>query len=209
MHYHGAIIVPAKSTVGDLASLKGKTAAWVDRYSAAGFVVPRIELAKAGLDVKTAFASQRFYGSHEAVARAVAAGAADFGATFVRLAANGAVVSGPWSGAPGLEESLRIFATFGEIPPDVLTATAALHPDVRERVRKALLSIADDTRGKQLLKAVFGAESLREASTDGYEALRTSAMGAAQEQLLDIEEEIDVEEIPGPDRTQPMKPPQA
>lgn len=207
VNYHGAIIVSAKTNVGDLATLKGKTAAWVDRYSATGFVVPRIELAKAGLDVKNAFKSQRFYGSHEAVARAVSTGVADFGATFVRLAPNGAVIGGPWSGAPGLEASLRIFATFGAIPPDVIAATPKLHPDIRERIRGALLSIANDARGKDLLNAVFGAEALREASTDGYESLRTSAMAAAQEQLLDIEEELDVEEIAGPDRTQPMKAP--
>lgn len=206
MHYHGAIIVAAKSQVGDLAALQGKTAAWVDRYSAAGFVVPRVELAKAGLDVKTAFASQRFYGSHEAVARAVAAGVADFGATFVRLAPNHAVIGGPWTGAPGLEASLRIFATFGEIPPDVIAASRSLHPDVRERVRKALLTLADDARGRQALSSVFGADALREASTDGYEALRASAVAAAQEKLLDIEEPADSKDIPGPDRTQRMQP---
>lgn len=206
MNYHGAIIVSARTHVGGLDSLKGKTAAWVDRYSAAGFVVPRIELAKAGLDVKTAFASQSFYGSHTAVARAVAAGAADFGATFVRLAANGAVIGGPWSGSPGLEEQLRIFATFGEIPPDVIAASAKLDAGIRDRLKKALLSITDDPRGKELLHTVFGAEALRPANTAGYEALRASAISAVQERLLDIEQPIDPEEIAGPDQTQPMKP---
>jgi ABC-type phosphate/phosphonate transport system substrate-binding protein len=206
MHYHGAIIVSAKAQVGDLPLLKGKVAAWVDRYSAAGFVVPRIELAKAGLDVKTAFESQRFYGSHVAVARAVAAGAADFGATFVRLAENGAVVGGPWSGSSGLEESLRIFATFGEIPADVIAASKKLDGTVRDRIKKALLSITDDARGRELLGVVFGADALRETSTTSYEALRESAMAAVQERLLDIDQEIDPEEISGADRTQPMKP---
>jgi len=205
-HYHGAIIVPARSPVGDLSALRGKIAAWVDRYSAAGFVVPRIEMAKAGLDVKTAFQSQSFYGSHEAVARAVAAGAADFGATFVRLAPNGAVIGGPWSGSPGLEESLRIFATFGEIPADVIAASKSLPAAVRDQLKKALLSIHEDPRGKQLIASVFGAESFAESSTTRYEALRASAIAAVQERLLDIDEQIDPEEIPGPDHTQPMKP---
>jgi ABC-type phosphate/phosphonate transport system substrate-binding protein len=178
----------------------------VDRYSAAGFVVPRIEMAKAGLDVKTAFQSQSFYGSHEAVARAVAAGAADFGATFVRLAPNGAVIGGPWSGSPGLEESLRIFATFGEIPADVIAASKSLPAAVRDQLKKALLSIHEDPRGKQLIASVFGAESFAESSTTRYEALRASAIAAVQERLLDIDEQIDPEEIPGPDHTQPMKP---
>jgi phosphate/phosphite/phosphonate ABC transporter binding protein len=200
-NYHGAIIVSASSNLGGLASLQGKRAAWVDRYSAAGFVIPRLELVTAGLDVRTAFASQRFYGTHEAVARAVATGAADFGATFVRRAPSGAVVSGPWSAAPEIEASLRIFATFGEIPPDVIAAAAALNPAVRERIRRAMLSLSDDLRGQQVLSAVFGADALREASVDGYEALREAALVASQEHLLDVEERIDPSEISGPDRT--------
>ena len=105
MHYHGAIVVAAElAHRRSLPALVGKRAAWVDRYSAAGFVVPRIELAKAGLDVKTAFASQHFYGSHAAVVQAVADGRADFGATYVRLAANDAVVGGPWLDDAELEK---------------------------------------------------------------------------------------------------------
>jgi phosphate/phosphite/phosphonate ABC transporter binding protein len=186
-NYHGALIVSSQSKLTGLESLLGTRAAWVDRHSAAGFVIPRLELVAAGLDVKTAFSSQRFYGSHEAVARAVAVGAADFGATFVRLSQNGAVVGGPWKAMPGLEASLRIFATFGEIPPDVIAASASLQPDIRERIRSALLSLERDPRGAQLLSAVFGADALRPATTQGYEELRAAALAAKEDHLLEIE----------------------
>src|SRR6185312_9262812 len=171
-HYHGAIVVAADAPVGELSLLAGKRAAWFDRYSAAGFVVPRIELAKAGLDVKTAFASQRFLGSHVAAVQAVADGAADFCATFVRLAPNGAVIGGPWVGKPDLERKLRIFAMFGEIPPDVLAARDGLDASVRERVRASLLGLGKSARGAKLLEAVFGAEGIFVPSTERYEALR-------------------------------------
>ena len=75
-----------------------------------------------------------------------------------------------------------------------------------DRLKRALLSIADDPRGKDLLGTVFGAETFREANSTGYEALRASAIAAVQEKLLDIEQPIDPEEIAGPDQTQPMKP---
>ena len=185
-HYHGAIIVRADAEVGDLAMLAGKRAAWVDRYSAAGFVVPRIELAKAGLDVKKAFGSQEFLGSHAAVARAVAGGAADFGATFVRLAPNFAVVGGPWQDDPELERRLRIFATFGEIPPDVIAARKSIDAGVRDRVRAALLGLVKEPRGRELVAAVFGAEGLFVPNTANYESLRESAAGAAENELLDV-----------------------
>jgi len=186
-HYHGAIVTSAAASIDGLSALRGKRAAWVDKFSAAGFVVPRIELAKAGLDVKTAFASQRFYGSHAAVAEAVANGEADFGATFVRLAPNAAIVGGPWQDKPELEQKLRIFATFGEIPPDVIVARQSLDASVRDRVRNALLSLTKDVRGDALLGAVFGAEGLFVPNTASYEALREDAAAAREDNLLDIE----------------------
>ncbi len=186
-HYHGAIVVGAGSAIGELSTLVGKRAAWVDRYSAAGFVVPRIELAKAGLDVKSAFASQRFYGSHAAVVQAVADSAADFGATFVRLAPNGAIVGGPWLDRPDLEQRLRIFATFGEIPPDVIAARQGLDAAVRDRVKGALLALTKDVRGAELLGDVFGAEGLFVPNIASYEALRADAAAAVQDNLLDID----------------------
>jgi phosphate/phosphite/phosphonate ABC transporter binding protein len=184
-HYHGALVVSADSQIGDLSTLAGKRAAWVDRYSAAGFVVPRIELAKAGIDKKK-LGSQKFYGSHNAAMQAVANGEADFGATFVRLAPNGAIVGGPWIGNPEMERRLRIFATFGEIPPDVVVARKDLTLAVRERVRESLLSLTDDARGAEMLNAVFGAEGMFVPNVDRYEPLREEALAAVKEQMLEV-----------------------
>ncbi len=185
-HFNGAIVVGADAAIGELSALGGKRAAWVDRHSAAGFVVPRIELAKAGLDVKTAFASQRFFGSHAAVVQAVANGSADFGATYVRLAPNGAVIGGPWMDNPELERKLRIFATFGEIPPDVIAARHGLDASVRDRLRVALLAIVKDMRGLSLLADLFGADGMFVPNTAHYEELREDAAAAREDDLLDV-----------------------
>ncbi len=185
MHYHGALVVSADTPIGELSALVGRRAAWVDRYSAAGFVVPRIELAKVGID-KTNLGPQKFYGSHSAAMHAVANGEADFGATFVRLAPNGAIVGGPWIGNPELERRLRIFATFGEIPPDVVVARRDLTLAVRERVRESLLSLSDDARGAEMLAAVFGAEGMFVPNVDRYEPLREVALAALKEQVLEV-----------------------
>jgi phosphate/phosphite/phosphonate ABC transporter binding protein len=207
MHYHGALVTAAGADFQGLAGLAGKRVAWVDRYSAAGFVVARIELAKAGLDPRTAFASQRLYGSHEAAVRAVVEGRADVAATFVRLAPNGAVIQGPWTHMPGVEEKLRIFATFGEIPPDVIAARASLDPAVRDRVEEAFLSLGSDVAGRALLGKVFGAEELFKVDLERYEALRNAAVEAVQEHLLDVEEDMEPELVfdPNADHTLKMK----
>jgi len=184
-HYHGALVVNADAAIGDLSTLAGKRAAWVDRYSAAGFVVPRIELAKAGIDKKK-LGTQTFYGSHMAAMQAVANGEADFGATFVRLAPNGAIVGGPWIGKPDLERRLRIFATFGEIPPDVVVARKDLSLGTREHVREALLGLSENAEGAEMLGAVFGAESMFVPNVDRYEPLREEAFAALKEQMLEV-----------------------
>src|SRR5262245_10071239 len=98
--YSSAIIVAKNSRLQKPASLVGKRAAWVDRHSAAGFVVPRIKLASVGILPGNTFAADTFLGSHDAVVRAVAAGQADFGATWAGVDIHGKT-TGPWSRLSG------------------------------------------------------------------------------------------------------------
>ncbi len=188
-HYHGAIIVHASSRVRTLAGLKKARAAWVDRHSASGFVLPRIELWEAGIDPRAMFSSQRFYGSHEAVVRAVAEGRADFGATYVQLAANGSVKSGSWSSMGKLASQVRVLATFGEIPSDVIVARSNIQPKAREIITKAFLGMAKVTQGKQMIQDVFGADDFRKPALASYERLRDAAAGAVEDGLLEIDED--------------------
>jgi phosphonate transport system substrate-binding protein len=202
-HYHSAIIVATGSGIRSLRQLEGKRAAWVDRHSASGFVIPRIQLAALGVDPRTAFASQRFYGTHEAVVSAVAEGDADFGATFVRLDRKGTIVHGPWATLPRYVRAIRTLSKFGEIPSDVVAARADIDPDIAARLQRALLDLARDPRGKILLHHIFGADELRKPDlAKSYETLRHITRDAAAEGLLDAEgdeiENADTTEIPAP-----------
>ena len=194
-HYHSAIIVNAQSGIRSLARLKGLRAAWVDRHSASGFVMPRIQLAALGVDPRTAFSEQRFYGSHEGVVRAVAEGLADFGGTYVRLDQNGAIVHGPWSQMPRYVRHIKTLSKFGEIPSDVIVARADLDPDIARRLQASLLGVAKDPRGRTLIRQTFGADDFRKPDPTAYETLRALTADAAAEGLLDAEEAIDDEEI--------------
>src|SRR5262249_29622562 len=160
-HYHSAIIVATGSGIRSLRQLEGKRAAWVDPHSASGFVIPRIQLAALGVDPRTAFASQHFYGTHEAVVSAVAEGVADFGATYVRLDRKGTIVHGPWASFPRYVRTIRTLSKFGEIPSDVVAARADMDREIAARLQAALLGLARDPRGKVLLRAIFGADELR------------------------------------------------
>ena len=80
--YHAIVFVPAASAVRAPGDLVGKRIAWGPKTSASGYVVPRVELSRRGIDVRTAFAEETVHPSAAAVAVAVQDGRADAGATY-------------------------------------------------------------------------------------------------------------------------------
>jgi phosphate/phosphite/phosphonate ABC transporter binding protein len=185
--YHSVVIVNASSLAYTPADVRGKRAAWVDPRSAAGYVVPRIELAADGVDV-SAFRAEKFFGSHEAVAQAVFDGRADFGATFAGLDASGAIVRGPWMDLAGGDEAIRVLATFGAIPGDCIAARADLAAATREKLATSLIRMSHDKANRLLLRDVFGIDEFRRFHAGSYDDLRDATMQAAERGLLDGEE---------------------
>ncbi len=183
-HYRCALIVSSASRIFSLGALRGKRAAWVDAYSASGFVLPRIELAAHSVDLRK-LGAQRFFGSHDAVVRAVASGRADFGATFTRVSRDGEML-GAWSRAPGLAASIRVLWTFGEVPPDALVARYDFDRRLRERIVRVMLAMGKRPQDKRMLADVFGAEELQIPKRALYEPLRNAVIDAYQAGLLDV-----------------------
>ena len=185
--YRSAIIVAADSPLRSPRSLVGARAAWVDRHSASGFVLPRVKLARAGIEPATAFASERFHGSHDAVVQAVVSGEADFGATWAQ-ATPPRNVTGPWSRAAALEGSVRVLSVFGSIPPDVIAARADLAPTARKAIVASLKTIYDEKQARWLVRDVFGTEAFYRPDLDVYDPLRDAVAEAYQSGWLEAHE---------------------
>ncbi len=185
LHYRCALIVSANSRLSKFEELRGKRAAWVDRHSASGFVLPRIELAAHGVG-QSSLGLERLYGSHDAVVRAVASGRADFGATFVHVDENEAM-RGAWSQTPGLEKSLRVMTTFGEIPPDAIATRYGMDDAQRTRLTRALTTMTKSAADRQLLSNIFGARGFDTPRRATYESLRKAVFGAYRDGLLEID----------------------
>ena len=99
--YHSAFIV-RRGGPKTLAELRGRRAAWVQRDSAAGYLVPRMHLAAQGFDVLRFFARELFVHSHTSVIDAVVAGDADVGATFCNVdPVTGKVARSAWQDEEG------------------------------------------------------------------------------------------------------------
>src|SRR4051812_34400680 len=80
--FNAVLAVRSGSRHYSLDRLQGARAAWVDPYSASGYVLSRVELAGRGIDPRTTFGEERFLGSHDAAARAVLEGRSDIVGTF-------------------------------------------------------------------------------------------------------------------------------
>ena len=182
-HYASAVFVGAGSSARRLADLRGTRAGWVDRHSAAGFVVPRIQLAAAGVDPRTELGAETFFGSHEAVARAVASGEVDFGATYAHADPDGTTI-GPWSTLPELADAVRVLATFGKIPSDLIVARSALDLELRNRITRALRAMNADDTGRRIVRELFDVERFRLLDAEDYDSLQAMARDARDQGLL-------------------------
>jgi len=79
--YYGIIVVKRGSAIKSLADLKGKSFAFVDKYSTAGYLYPKMLLNAAGIDAERDL-KVSFAGGHHLVVKKVAAGEVDAGACF-------------------------------------------------------------------------------------------------------------------------------
>lgn len=186
--FYSAIIVARDSELVAPEDLAGARAAWVDRYSASGYVVPRVGLAAVGVDPRVAFSEERFWHSHEAVVRAVVAGRADFGATFAGVDAMEQITRGAWMDVPGADDAIRVVVRFGAIPGDVVAARTQLAEPKRRALSRALLSLSREPEHRLLLSDAFGVDEFGRWVSAGYDALRRLAEDASKRGLLEADE---------------------
>jgi phosphonate transport system substrate-binding protein len=160
--YSTALFTREESTLHVPRDIAGARAAWVDKQSAAGFLIIRAHLKSLGVDFAKAFGSEQFLGSHSAVARAVMEGDADVGATFVyldpkSLGAPGhiAPVTAGWGSA-----RVRILAHAGPIPSDVIAVSARTSHALRTQLQRMLV-YGQNAAVRQAASALFGAEGFQ------------------------------------------------
>ncbi len=118
--YRGALFVREDSEVRSVGNLAGKSVAWVDPVSSAGYLFPRFALLEKRIQPDTLFAEERFLRSHESVVRAVADEVVDVGATYVHLDGPSPSASMLASGFTDFGEPMRIVLTSRTIPVDVV-----------------------------------------------------------------------------------------
>ena len=182
--YSAAIVALEDSSLHVPADLAGARAGWVDPWSAAGYVVPRIELARAGFEPATTFRTEKFYGSHREALLALSRGECDVAGTYARSSKpGGQATEGAWSELEGVR--VRVLVTFGSIPSDVIAVRRNLPPEQYRRALESLRHACTDPTARPLVRAVFGGDELREGIDPGHDALRTAFESATAKGLFD------------------------
>jgi phosphonate transport system substrate-binding protein len=179
--FHAVVFAATGSPVETLDNLDGARVAWVAPTSASGYLVPRLTLARRGIDVRTAFSREDFFGTHGAVAAAVFEGRAEIGATYAHFeqadATRRLLRTGYSDAIP--EREATVLAVSGPIPADMIVA----HPDVLPAARIALAGslsrMPSDPVGRNALRAVIGADDFRAVSNEAMHELRALTEASA------------------------------
>jgi phosphate/phosphite/phosphonate ABC transporter binding protein len=184
--FQSVLVVRASSTIESLDGMRGARAAWVDPWSAAGYVLPRLELAALGMDPRSMFSEQRFFGSHDAAVRALLADEADVVATFAQREKDGSVSGGGWSKIAGANDTVRVLASFGAIPNDVIVSRTDLSVEKQGAIARALVAASKNAEMAEHIQHIFGVEHFREDGLPNYYNLRRALESATAGGLLEL-----------------------
>jgi phosphonate transport system substrate-binding protein len=169
--YSSVLFVDADKPYQQIEDLRGKTVAWVDTTSAAGYIYPRLHLAAYGVDPNKLFGHELFLGSHPEVVRAVFDGRADLGATYAEMPVEGQPVrrAGFCDVAP--DRQGRVLEWTRPIPNDLLVAHSSVPAAEYRAFSRAILALGKREEGRKLLFGAFHAERFSSNLRDSLSSL--------------------------------------
>jgi len=156
--YCGALFVDGERSLKTIEDLRGKTIAWVDRTSAAGYLYPRLAIAAQKLDPDHFFGRELFLRSHAEVVRAVFDGRADAGATYAHRPPEGERVTRAGFVAIAPDRKVRVLGLTGPIPNDLIVGHGLIGKPEHRVFANAILTLSEREDGRRLLYNAFHTE---------------------------------------------------
>jgi len=170
--YHGYIFVRKDSGIRNVADMKGKSIAFVERATTAGYVFPLAYLKENGVDdIDTYFKEYYFAGSHDSAVHEVYIGKADIGS------AKNTIFNLVVDNDPGIKNELIILARSPVVPSNGLGLRSDLDPVVKRKLQDALLDMDKNPVGRKALE-LYGAARFISTSKDDYAPVFDSAAKA-------------------------------
>ncbi len=174
--YYGLIFVRKDSGIRSIKEMQGKSFAFVDKATTAGYLLPLAYFKAHGVeDYKTFLNETYFTGTHQDAIYDVLNKKSDIGAAkntmFYRLAADDSRIT----------EELVILARSPDVPENGLAVRKDLDDAIKHKLKEALINMHTDPEGINILKK-FGAKKFIKTSNDDY----ASVYGYTQEIGLNL-----------------------
>lgn len=166
-----AALFSKKGSKVSLDSPHGLRAAWVDRDSVGGYLLPQAYLKSRGVHGWQSFREERFLGSYKAVLEAVLEGRSDLTAAW----ASPASATRSHTAADELlgprSRELEILGHTSECPNDGVVLSPRAPEPLAAGLERAFLTLADTPEGPAILDEVFAVERFETAPRGSYRAL--------------------------------------
>jgi phosphonate transport system substrate-binding protein len=178
--FRAALYTRADSGIDELRELEGASMAWVDWYSCSGYLFPRLALADRGIELSS-LASQRFYGSQGAAARAVLSGEANVGAGYLHLDPDGKILRGSYTQIDPNAE-MRVLLVTDPVPSDTICVSSSIDEETQARLAASLANLEANKEGRSILEGLFQCAWLEEGfDPSDYDIVRRAALAFASE----------------------------
>ncbi len=164
----GILVVRKDNPIQELSALAGSNLAFPAPAAFAASVLTRAELANRGI----AF-TPKYVSSHDSVYRTVAKGLYSAGGGIQRTFNNV---------APEVRDQLRILWTSAPFTPHAIAAHPRVAEDILERLRRAMLEMDQDPKGKELLSRIKF-KGIEPATNDNWDDVRSLGLDLL-EQLI-------------------------
>jgi phosphonate transport system substrate-binding protein len=164
--YTGQLVANVDSGVQSIKDLAGKTFCRPDPLSTSGWIIPSIMIQAEGINPDTDLKQVVDAGGHDGVITAVYNGDCDAGATFVDARSN------VEDELPDVKDKVIVFATSPEIPNDTISFAKDVPQDIRDQITQALLEIAADEKGQEVLSTTYSWSGLTAKDDSFYDPFR-------------------------------------
>ncbi|MDI3269936.1 MAG: phosphate/phosphite/phosphonate ABC transporter substrate-binding protein [Bacillota bacterium] len=166
--YRSQIVVRADSPIQSVADLKGKTIAFVDPQSTSGYVYPVVLLKKNGIDPEKDVNLVEA-GGHDKTILALLRGDVDAAFSFDDARTIVQKVD------PDVMQKTRILTYTDPIPNDTVSVRSSLSPEWHEKIQKAFLAIAEDPKGKEIIKEIYSHDGYAPAKDQDFDVVREAS----------------------------------
>jgi phosphonate transport system substrate-binding protein len=145
--YHGHIFVRKDSTIRTVADMKGRTMAFVERATTAGYIFPLAYFKRNGVKDHTRYFKEFFFsGSHDAAVDAVFKGEADIGA------AKNTIFDFYMETNPQAKDEIVILESSPKVPSNGLCVIPTMDSSLKKKLKNTLLYLDKYPDGRPVLK---------------------------------------------------------